>query len=131
MKFDSVSLLAGCIADNITIISGAALPAGSIGEFGVKVTIQGQEVTALTGREDRSIYLQAAQLGAANKTWKFGGNTWLVLSQADLNTIVTAVLDHVQTSFAEEAAKAAEIDACTTLAQLDAIVLPSNGPVLP
>lgn len=98
---------------------------------GVKVTIQGQEVTALTSREDRSIYLQAAQLGAANKTWKFGGNTWLVLSQADLNTIVTAVLDHVQTSFAEEAAKAAEIDACTTLAQLDAIVLPSNGPVLP
>lgn len=98
---------------------------------GVKITLQGKEVTALTGREDRNLYLQAVQLGAANTAWKFNGNVWLTLSLAELGDIVTAVMNHVKTSFEEEAAKAAEIDACTTLEQLDAIVLPSNGPVLP
>lgn len=98
---------------------------------GIKITLQGKEVTALTGREDRNLYLQAVQLGAANTTWKFNGNVWLTLSLAELGDIVTAVMNHVKAAFEEEATKAAEIDACTTLEQLDAIVLPSSGPVLP
>lgn len=73
MKFDSVSLLAGCIADNITIISGAALPAGSIGELFYK-----------TGTDDGLYYhdgVQWIRIGT-----DAGGNTSPIGSGADLPT---------------------------------------------
>lgn len=88
---------------------------------GVDVEIQGQTVRALTDRNDRNLYLQALQLGAANISWKFDSQTWLTLSLEELGTIVAAVMNHVKTCFEEEAAKAIEIDNCTTLEQLDTV----------
>jgi hypothetical protein len=95
--------------------------------FGVKVTIQGKEVIALTTRGDRDLYLQAYQMGKNDVNWKFG-TEFLVLSNDDLGIIVLAVTNHVQNVFDWEAGKVAEIDAATTLAELDAIVLKSDNP---
>jgi hypothetical protein len=89
---------------------------------GITLTIQGKEVKVLTNRDDRNLYLQALQLGAANVSWKFDNQTWLTLSLAELGDIVAAIMNHVKTCFEQEAAKATQIDSCTTLAQLDAIV---------
>jgi hypothetical protein len=96
---------------------------------GVKLTIQGTEVTALTGREDRNLYLQALQLGAANISWKFDGNTWLTLSLTELGDIVAAVMGHVKNVFETESTKATEIDNCTTLEQL--LLVEIESPVSP
>ena len=82
---------------------------------GVKVTIQGQEVTALTGREDRNLYLQAFQLNAADISWKFNNELWLILSLAELGEIVATVMNHIKTSFEEEVAIITTINNCTTL----------------
>ena len=90
---------------------------------GVKVTIQGQEVTALTGREDRNLYLQAFQLNAADISWKFNNELWLILSLAELGEIVATVMNHIKTSFEEEVAIITTINNCTTLEQLDAVGL--------
>jgi len=98
---------------------------------GVDVTIQGKTVKALTGREDRNLYLQALQLGAANISWKFDVNTWLTLSLAELGDIVTAVMNHVKTCFEEEATKAIEIDSCTSLAQLNDVIFENQQIQLP
>ena len=87
---------------------------------GTTVTIQDQELPIITSRGERDIYLQTLQLGGDNITWKFN-DKWVVLSLAELQTIVTAVFTHVKNSFEWEAAKVTEIDACTTLDQLAAI----------
>lgn len=91
---------------------------------GVDFTVQGQTVKLLTSREDRNLYLQALQLGAADISWKFDAQTWLTLSLVELGDVVTTIMNHVKTCFEEEAAKATEIDACTTLEQLDAVEFP-------
>jgi len=90
---------------------------------GVKVTIQGQELSITTARGERDIYLQALQLGSDAKTWKFDTNTWIVLSLAELQTIVTAIVTHIQEAFDWEAALINTIDSSTDLASLDAITL--------
>lgn len=90
---------------------------------GVDATIQSQTVRLLTSREDRSLYLQALQLGADNIAWKFDASTWLTLSLSELGDVVTTVMNHVKAVFDEESTKAAEIDACTTLEQLDTVVI--------
>jgi len=89
---------------------------------GVKVTIQGTEITALTDRTERNVYLQAYQLGNTGATWKFDEG-WLVLSNAELLTIVNAIMGHVQTCFAWESGKVQEIENATTLEALDLIGL--------
>ena len=103
---------------------------------GVKVTIQGQELSITTARGERDIYLQALQLGSDAKSWKFDNNTWLVLSLAELQTIVTAIVTHIQAAFDWENSLITNIDSLNTLAELAALELrhPSqvvtNGPLL-
>lgn len=89
---------------------------------GIKVNIQGTDYTVDTNRGARDIFLQAYQLNAGGNTWKFPEG-WVVLSVLELQTIVEAVMTHVQVQFTWEGQKVAEIDACTTLAELDAIDL--------
>lgn len=93
---------------------------------GIKITIQGKEVIALTNRGERDIYLQAYQLGKDTVTWKFGSE-FLILSNSDLGLIVTAVSNHVQDTFNWESGKYSEIDAYTTLAELNSVVLESDN----
>ena len=89
---------------------------------GTKITLQNTEVTLDTMRGSRDIFLQSFQLGADNITWKFPEG-WLTLSNAELGQCVQTIMGHVQTCFAWEAAKVAELDACETLDELDLVNL--------
>jgi len=83
---------------------------------GVDVLIQDKVVRVSTARQDRSIYTTAVP-----GPWKFSNGEWLTLSQEDLNTIISAVQTKVAGAFEWEQTKLTEINACTTLAELDAI----------
>jgi len=96
--------------------------------LGITVRIQNQNVTALTTREDRGLYLQAYQLGKDGISWKFG-NTFLTVSNEDLGIIVNAIADHVQSVFDWEQQKVQEIDNATSLESLDLISLISDNPL--
>lgn len=71
---------------------------------GVEVVVNGVAVLAPTDRESRAILAQALQLNAFDKNWKFG-ETWLVLDQASLVLVISAILAHVQAAFDWEKSK--------------------------
>lgn len=91
---------------------------------GIKVTIQGVEVTVDTARDNRDVFVQKYLLMSDTDTvdWKFP-ETWLTLTKADLGIAVQGGVTHVQSQFSWENAKFNEIDACTTLEELDAVIL--------
>lgn len=90
---------------------------------GVNVNVQGQDIYVTTERGSRDIFLQAVQLGSDGQRWKFDNGIWLVLSLAELQVILNAIVSHVQMAFDWESDKLAEIDACVDLASLDAVIL--------
>lgn len=91
---------------------------------GTTTTLKNTEVRLDTSREGRGNYAQQFLLMADTDTisWKFQ-SIWLTLSKAELGQCVAAVSAHVQTQFQWEMAKNAEIDACTTLDELNDIVI--------
>jgi hypothetical protein len=91
---------------------------------GVKITIQGTEVTVDTARGSRDIFFTAYQSIGENDTinWKFPEGFFAV-NKTELGLAVSVGKDHIQNSFNWEMTKSAEIDACVTLAELDAVVL--------
>lgn len=91
---------------------------------GLKLTIQGTEVSIDTARGSRDIFLQTllAIAEAENISWKFPEG-WLSVTKSELQQIVDAGKAHIQSAFAWEQSKVAEIDGAETLAELDAIVL--------
>ena len=94
--------------------------------MGIDISIQNQNITALTNREDRGLYLQAFQLNKDNINWKFGSQ-FMLLSNADLGIIVNAVANHVQAAFDWEHLKHQEIDNCISLTELDNVILFSDN----
>jgi hypothetical protein len=91
---------------------------------GVTVTVQDVEVWCDTSRGNRDVFLQRYMtMGDADTVnWKFP-STWLTLTKSELGYIVSEGTAYIQSCFDWEVAKNAEIDACTTLAELDAIVI--------
>ena len=91
---------------------------------GFVMNVQGQQVTIDTSREGRGIYFDTyLAIGEQESIgWKFP-ETWLSLTKNDLDMIVFAGKTHIQNCFIWEATKISEIDAATTLTQLDAINL--------
>jgi len=91
---------------------------------GIKVTIQGVEVTVDTARDNRDVFVQKYLLMSDTDTveWKFP-ETWLTLTKSDLGLAVQGGVAHVQSQFSWENTKHNEIDACASLDDLDAIVL--------
>ncbi len=90
---------------------------------GTTTTIQATEIQIDTNRGDRDIFAQALLLGSTGAQWKFPGGIWLTLSNAELQTIVQAIMTHVQAAFTWEKVKVAEIETKTTLAELEAVNL--------
>lgn len=86
---------------------------------GVKMTMQGQQITIDTRRGDRDIFLQKYMLMPNEETisWKFP-ECWLTISKSELGQIVAAGAQHVQAQFAWESTVSGQIDACTTLEEL-------------
>jgi hypothetical protein len=91
---------------------------------GVKVTIQNTEVTIDTARGNRDIFVQKYLLMSDTDTvqWKFP-ECWLTLTKSDLGLIVSTGATFVQEQFNWEEGKVVEIKACTTLEELDAVIL--------
>lgn len=91
---------------------------------GVKVTIQSTEITADTNRGDRDIFIQQYLLMGESDTvmWKFP-EAWLELTKTELGTIVGTGAYHVKQAFVWEQDLSADIDACATLSELDALVI--------
>lgn len=91
---------------------------------GTKTTINGTEVTVDTSREGRNVFAQQFLLmGTADTVqWKFP-EAWMTLSKDDLGIAVAAGVAHIKAAFAWEATKVAEIEGCSDLATLDAVVL--------
>lgn len=91
---------------------------------GTKVTVQNVEVTVETDRETRNVFVQKFTLMGENDTvnWKFPEG-WLNLTKSDLGTVVAAGVAYIQSQFDWELTKVSEIDNCTTLSELDAIVI--------
>lgn len=96
---------------------------------GINVEVQGQTFRISTRREDRDVYAQTAGYLADGGTvnWKFD-RTWLTLNKTELLAIAAAVSAHVQGVFNWEHGKNQEIEAATTSAELDAIVIREENP---
>jgi hypothetical protein len=94
---------------------------------GISINIQGQDVWVTTARGERDIFLQSLQLMQPTDTrlWKFG-DKWLTLTYADMQTIVGAIVAHIQSGFDWDNSKSVEIDAAATLEDLDKIQLTVN-----
>ena len=95
---------------------------------GVKIALQDKEVTIDTSRGNRDIFAQKYLLmGDADAIqWKFP-ECWLTLSKMDLGAIVQAGANHVQAAFDWESAKIVEVDGCSTLDQLNSIVISDSA----
>ncbi|CAB4124387.1 hypothetical protein UFOVP49_225 [uncultured Caudovirales phage] len=91
---------------------------------GVKVTIQNQEVTVDTSRDGRNIFVLKYMImqDADTVNWKFPEG-WLTLTKAELGAAVIGGAGYIQTQFLWEETKVSEIIACTTLQELDAVVI--------
>lgn len=91
---------------------------------GIKLTIQGTEITIDTTRGSRDIFLQTLLTMTEEETiiWKFP-EAWLTVTKSELQEIVDACKIHIQNSFAWEQSKHAEVSAADTLNDLDAIDL--------
>lgn len=55
--------------------------------------------------------------------WKVNSDTWVELTQTHVNDILAAISAHIQICFDWEKSKVDEINACSTLEELDAIVV--------
>lgn len=93
-------------------------------QLGTKATIQNTEVTVDTARGGRDIFVQQYLLLPVDATtnWKFPEG-WLTLSKSDLGACVAAGVGYVQAQFNWEADLVAQIEAATTAAELDALVI--------
>jgi len=91
---------------------------------GVKIEIQGVEITVDTDRNSRNVFAQRLIITNENDTlaWKFP-EAWMTLSKTELTSIVVAGAEHVQQQFDWEKEKVAEIEACTTLEKLDGVII--------
>lgn len=93
-------------------------------QAGIKLTIQGHEVTIDTARGSRDIFLQTYATMGDSETinWKFP-EIWINVSKSDLGTIVNAGKNHIQSCFDWELSTHNEIDVASTVQELKAINL--------
>lgn len=98
-------------------------------ELGTTHVLQGVTVTLDTSRAGRDIFAQAYLLMGDTdvKNWKFPEG-WFTVTKPELGGIVGAGSAYIQTCFDWERAKAEEIVACATAAELAAIVIVEPQP---
>ena len=78
----------------------------------VTVTINDNEITVSTSRDNRLSIVSKLLSGDGPYNFKFNDGVWEEISKTDLQTILTAIDTVVQAAFDWELAKLAEIDAC-------------------
>jgi hypothetical protein len=78
----------------------------------VTVTINDNEITVSTSRDNRLSIVSKLLSGDGPYNFKFNDGVWEEISKTDLQTILTEIDTVVQAAFDWELAKLAEIDAC-------------------
>lgn len=95
----------------------------------VAVTINNEEITVSTSRENRLSLISKSISSEGPYNFKFDSGVWLEITKTDLQTIITAIDVKVQEAFDWELAKLQEIDVCTTIQEVyDVEIVPQ--PVL-
>ena len=99
----------------------------------VTVTINNNEITISTSRDNRLSIVSKLLSGDGPYNFKFNDGVWEEISKTDLQTILTEIDTVVQAAFDWELAKLAEIDACENGEAVYAVVIvpPVEPPVFP
>jgi hypothetical protein len=100
----------------------------------VTVTINDNEITVSTSRDNRLSIVSKLLSGDGPYNFKFNDGVWEEISKTDLQTILTEIDTVVQAAFDWELAKLAEIDACEDGEAVYAVVIvapPVETPVIP
>jgi hypothetical protein len=82
-----------------------------------------------TSRDTRNVIQNALTASTSSFNWKMDRDTWVTLTNTELQAILDAIAVHVQSCFDWEYSTIAAIDACTTAAELDAIVISEKTPL--
>ena len=99
----------------------------------VTVTINDNEITISTSRDNRLSIVSKLLSGDGPYNFKFNDGVWEEISKTDLQTILNEIDNVVQAAFDWELAKLAEIDACEDGEAVYAVVIvpPVEKPVIP
>jgi hypothetical protein len=99
----------------------------------VTVTINDNEITVSTSRDNRLSLVSKLLSGDGPYNFKFNDGVWEEISKTDLQIILTEIDTVVQAAFDWELAKLAEIDACADGEAVYAVVIvpPVEPPVIP
>jgi hypothetical protein len=89
----------------------------------VDVTINDTVYKFSTNRETRNVIQNALTASVSSFNWKMDRDTWVTLTNTELQAILDAITAHVQSCFDWEYSTIAAINACTTSDELDAIVI--------
>jgi hypothetical protein len=91
---------------------------------GIKVTVQGNEVTIDTSRDGRQIYFDTylAMSDTETISWKFA-EMWMAVTKSDMGQIVLAGKEHIQNCFSWEKNTWDEIDLCVDRSELEEVDL--------
>jgi hypothetical protein len=99
----------------------------------VTVTINDNEITVSTSRDNRLSLISKLISGDSPYNFKFDDQVWVEISKTDLQTILSEIDTVVQEAFDWELAKLTEIDACVNGEEVYAveIVPPVVQPTIP
>lgn len=102
------------------------------------VEVAGVVVNGAMVRTDRESQAQltgamlSVQTGALQTIdWKDGNGVFVTLTAQELTGVAYAVAQHVQGCFSQERTITAQIDACTTVEEVNAVVIPAVGYAIP
>lgn len=87
---------------------------------GTAITINDVEYKIETDRSSRTKYIEKYVSMGDSVNWKFN-TSWVVLTKAQMQSIVVAIDTHIQAAFDEELRLNVVIDACETAEQLEAV----------
>lgn len=93
----------------------------------VQVPIADKVYKFSTDRDTINLLNNALIASATSFNWKLDPNSWVTLTNTELQIILDAISAHIQTGFDSEYAKIAEIDAATTLNELNNIEIVPVG----
>lgn len=93
----------------------------------IQVPIADKVCKFSTDRDTINLLNNALIASATSFNWKLDPNSWVTLTNTELQIILDAISAHIQTGFDSEYAKIAEIDTATTLNELNSIEIVPVG----
>jgi hypothetical protein len=110
-----------------TLKAEAATHRWNIGNSKIEIIIADKECKFSTDRDTINLLNNALMASATSFNWKLDSNSWVTLTNTELQSILDAISVHIQTGFDSEYTKIAEIDAATTLSELNSIEIVPVG----